>query len=212
MNLRFTLVADGPTDAALVPVLRWLIVKDERVTEFTFDFADPTKVRLPSAREGLVKRVKAALSLYPADVLFVHRDAERERHARRRREVLDTLEHDNIPALPVPVIPVRMTEAWLLFDEKAVRKASGNPSGTMPLNLPSLRSLESVPDPKETLHATLKTACGLRGRMLAKFDERRSHARLPELIDDFLPLRTLAAFQALEADLSSALDRLTQAP
>ena len=27
------------------------------------------------------------------------------------------------------VIPVRMREAWLLFDETAIRKAAGNPSG-----------------------------------------------------------------------------------
>jgi hypothetical protein len=43
------------------------------------------------------------------------------------------------PVRHIPVVPVRMTEAWLLADEFAIRSAPGNPNGTQSLDLPDLR-------------------------------------------------------------------------
>jgi len=56
----------------------------------------------------------------------------------------------------VPAVPVRMTEAWLLFDEAAIRRAAGCPNGSMPLELPSLKTSEDIPDPKTILHEALR--------------------------------------------------------
>lgn len=52
----------------------------------------------------------------------------------------------------VCVIPVRMTEAWLLFDEAAIRQAAGNRLGRAPLALPPLDEVEQEPDPKSLLY------------------------------------------------------------
>jgi hypothetical protein len=60
--------------------------------------------------------------------------------------------------LPVVcVIPVKMTEAWLLIDEKAIREAAGNPKGRQPLNLPKPSKTEELSDPKETLKPIFRT-------------------------------------------------------
>lgn len=48
----------------------------------------------------------------------------------------------------VPVIPGRMTEAWLRLDEAAIRRVAGNPNGRTKLGLPKLHEVESVADPK----------------------------------------------------------------
>ncbi len=56
------------------------------------------------------------------------------------------------------IVPVRMQEPWLLFDEQAIRWAAGNPGGKTALALPRLTQLESLPDPKETLYGLLVTA------------------------------------------------------
>ncbi|HYU32100.1 MAG TPA: hypothetical protein VEW48_08045 [Thermoanaerobaculia bacterium] len=103
----------------------------------------------------------------------------------------------------VCVIPVRMQEAWLLFDEAALRLAADNPHGTMALSLPPLHRLEEIPDPKELLFKMLYSASGLRPGRLNRFHPSVRIHRLAELIEDFSPLRGLTAFQALEADLKA---------
>lgn len=58
----------------------------------------------------------------------------------------------------VAAVPVRMIEAWLLFDESAIRLAAGNPNGTTPLGLPGMPRAESVPDPKLLLRDAMLPA------------------------------------------------------
>ena len=97
------------------------------------------------------------------------------------------------------VVPVRMQEAWLLFDEAALRTAAGNPRGRQELQLPRLGDIERLPDPKAILRQIIRTASGLSGRRLHRLEV--STQRVAELIDDFTPLRALLAFQALEQEL-----------
>jgi hypothetical protein len=108
-------------------------------------------------------------------------------------------------SLPLPplvcVVPVRMTEAWLLFDERAIRRAAGNPNGREPLPIVA-GNPENLPDPKGTLHEALRSASGLAGRRRKKFALTDAVQRVPDYIDDFRPLRELsAAFARLEQDL-----------
>ena len=56
---------------------------------------------------------------------------------------------EGMPVRHVLVIPVRMTEAWLLIDELALRRAAGNPNGRNPLDLPALKDLEALPEPAD---------------------------------------------------------------
>ena len=101
------------------------------------------------------------------------------------------------------VVPVRMHEAWLLFDESAIRKAAGNPNDSVVLQPPATSIVEGIPDPKALLYDLLRTASERRGRRLKKFDPGK-HARLvSEQIADFSPLRALSAFQRLEADVKN---------
>ncbi|MHC5613360.1 MAG: hypothetical protein ACYTXA_20770 [Nostoc sp.] len=104
------------------------------------------------------------------------------------------------------VIPVRMQEAWLLFDEAALRKAAGNPSGRQALQLPDICRLEQLPDPKDILYGLLCEASGLRGRRLKQFSVNERVHRLAELIDDFSPLRALSAFQLLETEIQQVIE------
>ena len=62
------------------------------------------------------------------------------------------------------VIPVRMTEAWLLIDEKAIRIAAGNRNGTEILEIPKLHELESLPDPKKLLYELIISEAVLHGQ------------------------------------------------
>jgi len=105
----------------------------------------------------------------------------------------------------VCVVPVRMQETWLLFDEAALRSAADNPKGRMPLEIPPIKKLEEVPNPKDLLWNLLSAASGLRPGRLRRFAPAPRTHRLADIIEDFSPLRRLPAFQALEEDLKLIL-------
>jgi hypothetical protein len=196
-EVRYSLVADGPSDDALLPILNWLLGEHFPGTAIQPTFADLR--HLPPSRQGLPGRVRAGVGLYPCNLLFVHRDAEKEDPGNRVREISAAVEGLAERPPHACVVPVRMMEAWLLFDERAIRIAAGNPNGRMPLALPMLRETEGLADPKETLRALLREASGLTGRRLKNFQP--SPRRIANLIDDFSPLRMLPAFQRLEAEV-----------
>jgi hypothetical protein len=205
--LRFTLVSDGPSDAALLHPLRWLLQENGAVRPIEAAWADLRAY--PKLISGLEYKIGAALELYPCDLLFVHRDAEREPLAKRVEEIRTAVQRigsDLFAGRPfVCVVPVRMTEAWLLFDEAAIRQAAGNPRSTTPLCLPSLDKVEDLPDPKAVLNEALIRATDKPARRLRKFRTGQAVQRLAELIQDYSPLRRATAFQALEQELQTVL-------
>jgi hypothetical protein len=139
-------------------------------------------------------------------LLFGHRDAERETPETRYEEVLAARGEEPGPGVPVVcVVPVRMSEAWLLFDERAIRMAAGNPNGACPLDLPPLRRVEDEPEPKAVLYGLLAEASGLRGRRRKGLPVSAYAVRVPEFIDSFTPLRQLSAFRRLEAEVAEVV-------
>ncbi len=161
--LRYTLVTDGTSDIVLKYPIEWAM---EQLTPIDFEgyWADPSLQR-PAFR-GFRDRLKTALEYYPCDLLFVHRDAERQPREKRVAEILDAVRCLSSSPPAVCVVPVRMTEAWLLIDEPALREAAGKPNGQVGLDLPPGSSLESVPNPKRTLFDALRKASELSGRKL----------------------------------------------
>lgn len=201
-GLRYTLVSDGSSDRALIPILNWLL--QQRVSQpIQSEWADLRRLKKPPRR--LSDRIRSGLELYPCDVLFVHRDAEKESFETRTKEIhqswKEVSENFQIKGM-VCVVPVRMLEAWLLANERAIRLAAGNPHGRTPLSLPKLDELEKIPDPKSILHEQLLQASELSGRRRDSFQIPLKIHRIAEFIEDFSPLRTLPAFVSLEKDVA----------
>jgi hypothetical protein len=198
--LRGTLVTDGSRDQILKHVIEWLL-RDLGCPLYEVEWPDLGS--LPKPPSDLPGRIGRALELYPCDILFVHRDAEEKSIQDRRVEILASLP---VPPLPcVCVVPIRMTEAWFLFDEPAIRRAAGNPCGSDPLNLPRLREVENIPDPKRMLHNAIRTASGLNRRRRNKMEIGPAVRRVADNITDYSPLRKLSAFKRFEADLADVL-------
>jgi len=203
-SLYYTLVADGSSDRLLLRHLSWLLRQhvSDRIA------AQPQGADLRSLRQKpftLAERVQAAVDLYPCDLLFVHRDAEHQPPERRLEEIrqaVSGLRHDS-PV--ICVVPVRMTEAWLLFHEQAIRRAAGNPRGGEPLGIPQ-SNFEDIADPKVLLRQAIRDASGLSGRRLKRFDIAGAVHRVAEFIDDFSPLLRLPAFRRLDDDVRSAVN------
>lgn len=200
-ELRYTLVSDGSSDAMLLPVLDWLLEQHSRRV-FVGRWADLRSLRRPP--RGLSERVHTALELFPCDLLFVHRDAERATREVRASEVGREVERVGFQSW-IPVVPVRMLEAWFIFEERALRTAAGNPEGAMELDLPAARRVEGISSPKALLDDLLRKASGHTGRRLEKLRLGPMKHRVASLIRDFAPLRALPAFVALESDLQRTL-------
>lgn len=203
LPLTCTFAGDGATDRALRPVLEWLLSQFLPVQSRGFT----VQVAAPGA--NLQDRLKRAIQEYPCDMLFVHRDAEREPREKRLEEIRRAAIATGLPAC-VPVVPVRMTEAWLLIEEGAIRRAAGNPNGEASLPLPKVASLETVADPKKLLRSCLIQASEKTGRRLQQFERDLPDRvqRVAELISDFSPLRQLPAFRGFENEAREALKEL----
>jgi hypothetical protein len=205
--MKYTLVTDGRSDRTLMPIIDWLIDDIGYTGPINGTWADFSFQRRPPV--GLHQRVVTALMLYPCDVLFVHRDAEGESVEHRVDEIGDAQSRLSDSVSVVPIVPVRMTEAWLLIDESAIRMAAGNPNGRGAIELPRLRQLEQLPDPKEQLYRCLQAASGLTGRRLKNFRPQDAVHRIGGAITQYPLLRELNAFVAFETRLRQVLDTLT---
>ena len=203
-ELRYTLVSEGSSDKALMPILKWLLQENGVTWAIQGEWADLGEAKIVE-RVNLSIKIREAVKLYPCDLLFVHRDADRTTREIRLAEIQRAITGVDSESIKLPpavcVIPVRMQEAWLLVDKMAIRYAAGNKNGRIPLNLPLLTRLEMLPDPKRDLYHLLKQASGLGQHRLKRFRASQRAYRVSEYIDDFSPLRNLPAFTALEHDI-----------
>jgi hypothetical protein len=210
IEARALLLVDGASDKGLGDHVRALARHHGVhlvVTTPEFEWMTPPPGRRVHERLGCVLRSDPDF-----DVLLVHRDAEAQEPEQRFREIEAGMETAGVAWPCVPVVPVRMTEAWLLLDEKAIRNVAGRPTGTEPLGLPEPNRAEDLPDPKETLKGALEKACGLSGRRLKKFkrDFESNRAQLLAMLDREGPVRQLRAWRALEQATEIAMRRIVE--
>jgi hypothetical protein len=90
--LRSTLLSDGSSDRALIPILDWLLQHVVTVSALSgTQWAELRFLRTPP--QSLAERVRLAVDNYPCDILFVHRDAEAQSPDDRRAEILNAVQH-----------------------------------------------------------------------------------------------------------------------
>lgn len=188
-QLAYAVVADGGTDRLLVPIIQWAIHRlDPGVEILEPEF----RKRKGSVADFLATYRTGAL------LVFVHRDAENTTLDARLQEFQPLLRQD-----VVPVVPVRMSESWLLFDGSAIAKAASSPSSPVPV--PVLAQIENIPNPKQRLDDLLFQAAGApagrRGRTFRRSiaDRRISVA---EYITDYSPLECVPAFRRFQEVLA----------
>lgn len=209
--LECALLSEGSSDKVLVPMLEWLLRAHAPHTPSSVEWVDLW--RCPRKPSTMTEKIAAAFDLYRCHILFVHRDSDGYDPELRYNEVRDAiaaLPHGTIPHPYVCVVPIRMTEAWLLVEEAAIRSAAGNPNGTVSLTLPAVQEIEAIPDPKELLRSSLRTASEMSGRRLKRFNDSQCARRVADYMHEFQRLRTLPAFRRLEADVQAAVGQLVE--
>jgi hypothetical protein len=206
-NLRYTLLAEGPSDEALLPILDWLF--RECAPDLTAEGMRADLSRMPTPARRLPERMNQAVEVFPCHLLFVHRDADNVGMPNRLAEIRDAADEArtraNVPAV-IGVVPIRKLDAWLLIDAQAIRWAAGNPNGQQPIRLPLVHELEGIADPKPVLRQLIRDSSGLSGRRLVGM--RVDPVLVANRIADFSPLLRLNAIQQLKRDLEAALVQL----
>jgi Domain of unknown function (DUF4276) len=191
-TLTATLVADGSSDyRALVPLIT-LLLDDITSLAFRINCAEGL-----GEGHSLERRLPRAVELFPCDLLLVHRDAEGQSANHREEEIKRDLASAGVSVPHVCIVPVRMTEAWLLADESAIRAAVGNVQGSAALSLPLPHLIESAAA-KETLFRALEAASELGANRRRRFQPAQYRHRVAEAMTDLVGLRALPSFQRFE--------------
>lgn len=205
MTLRFLLVCEGSADIALEGHIRKLLVN--------LGHHDPQGSHWTQGR-SLTDKVRNGLKYSgECDLLLVHRDSDSivETTAagpeHRRSEIRDAIGESPYAGVWASIVPVRMTEAWLLVDEAAIRTVVGRPHGNESIELPALRDIEGIPSPKDVLTQALLSASGATGRRLRRIGRDLPQLRR-QLLED-LPVRGLLeqvpSWARFRNELASAL-------
>jgi hypothetical protein len=144
---------------------------------------------------------------------MIHRDAEasRETHSagpeRRYAEIEEAVRDSGFAGTWVGIVPVRMTESWLILDETAIRRVAGRPHEDISLDLPSPSRVEREANPKGLLFDALMIASRKSGRRLRRF-ERDIPALRRQLLQDLPaggPLEQVPSWVRFRKDLLAAL-------
>jgi hypothetical protein len=203
MKNEYLLISDGSSDRALIPIIDYFLYEISGI-HFNGKRAEFGLLRNPP--KSLKNRIIKALDLYPdIELIFIHRDAERQTIEMRVGEINENIDKASMVLKEefsfVKIIPIRMTETWLLIEENAIKRASGNPNSKINLKLPSINKLEQIPNPKALLIDLIKQSSSLSGRRLASLNIHHCISLIPQFIDDFSPLLKLSSIKVLKEQI-----------
>lgn len=199
--IRAILVAEGSSDRVLCPILDWLLLQYAKEAE-AVRFADFGPIGKPKM---LSERISVAIDNYPCNLLFVHRDSDKQDPQWRYDEIKQSI---STKISYVCVVPIRMQEAWFFVNEEIIRRAAGCPKGRHPLDIPKLSQVEELNDPKKRLHDLLKLASGTTGRDARHFSPEQAIRRISHEVKEWSMLRQLSAFRQLETDTRQIIQHI----
>lgn len=201
-NLALRLYAEGPTDERLLS-------KRGRGVADVLPVEPIDLTNVPRGLNRAERILEAARRAAGSHLLIIHADADRQSRSAvlqtrfKRGEDLVRRAHQEGQGVCdrlIPIIPVRMTEAWMLADSRAlVAEVGEHPSRGLP-NLPTNpRAIEAERDPKQVITTAIRQARSHHQVSLGEIYEPLAR-RL-----DLATLDRLPAFGIFVDDLTKAL-------
>ncbi len=110
----------------------------------------------------------------------------------------------------VAVVPLQETESWLLLDESEIRKAAENPSGSVPLEIPTPTTVENIADPKARLARMILLASEQTGRRRDQIKKKVEQKRtlLIRRLDPEGLVSGVPSWSQMFVDLKAIIDKL----
>lgn len=191
------LATEGTTDDRFLNSVVRRTFEEIALTECTVDidiFVHPLKVdkRGLSFPEYVAKSSSKGISDYGIMALAIHTDADRETYEERiqdkiipAQQLLEQLSDEEYCKLLIPVIPVRMIEAWMLADKELLKSEIGTRKSDHELKID--KDPEAMADPKFCIEEAIRVAtAGLPNRR-----NRLSIADLYEILGDKISIESL---------------------
>lgn len=218
-HLAMALFAEGSTDHQFIRIVAQRAAEHilNHNSPMVVDVLDPHFVERSPGKQAK-KILDAAHSAYGFHLLLVHADADArtrdtawaDRIEPGRQRVLEaSRDCEQVCDKLVPVIPVQMTEAWMLADPFALAETMGCKTSPTDLGLPRRPSqVESFADPKAKLKEAIRNAQSDRPR------RRRRDLKISDLYEPLAGtvgldrLAGVPAFCQFQTDLTQALREL----
>lgn len=197
LNLGFA--CEGSSDEALLGVIKTLAINSgaTRVTGDAFNMRGTVRKKI----EFMMNQTA------DYDILFIHRDADDSDPQPRYEEIQQAGLDSSWDGPLVGVVPVQMTEAWLLTDHQAIRDVAGKSRGRVGLHLPGVNRIEDTHDPKSVLLDAYLSASEATGRrrkdVIKRFSARRR--TLLERLDPDGDVSALRSFVRMREDIHQAV-------
>lgn len=213
------LYAEGSTDERFLPIViqRTAVDLISRHSQRLVDVHVPQLIE-PEENHTRAENIAAvARQVAGFHLLFVHADADSPTADRAWRERIQPglalitqaqAAAEAICADVVPVIPIHMTEAWMLVDHEVLLDVIGTTMQPHQLPRLSAQQIEDIADPKARLVETMQTALASRPKRVRR---QRSSSELYEPLGRRIALARLAqlpSYQRFVDDLRQALARL----
>ncbi|MEU4367628.1 hypothetical protein [Micromonospora chersina] len=209
MMHRGVFLGEGSSDAGISVHIERIAIE----CGIDVQLATPDTDLLPVADKTVAGKLRALRQLGGKyDIVFIHRDADGAGREARISEIGNAISEVLPDTVHIAVVPVRMTEAWLVLDERLIRGVAGNPNGRVRLNIPTVKEAERIADPKALLKELIAEASETSGRrrklLQAAFPYNRR--RLLEELDPGGPVRHLESWRRFVDETAEGLRKLDQ--
>ena len=163
--------------------------------------------------------LRAARGAIDYHILIVHADADHRTDEKALRERFKpgyelVQNQENVCKHLVPVIPIQMTEAWMLADPVALQETIGTTMTAQELGVPAkAKQVETDSNPKQTLHLVLQKAYAHHSKR-----QRHNQASLGTLYSllgrqiNLERLKQVPSYRKFENDLTETLKKLAIIP
>lgn len=169
----------------------------------------------PSKSKGRdIQILQAAKDSFGYHILIVHSDADdnTDTEAFENRinpgfELVDN-EIGKICRNLIAIVPITMTEAWMIADKNALKEEIGTNKDDHELNLNfPLKNIESIGNPKDKIIEVIRIACTDNPSRINRINLSDLYLPLGQNVDLAI-LNNLAAYKKFRQDLSIALRKI----
>lgn len=211
------LYAEGSTDQRFLPLIiqRTAVQILSQRGHTIVDVLEPMPVE-PAKKDDRAQSILAvARQVHGYHLLFVHADADASSTTPALRQRIEPgvaliqaaqQRGETVCTDLVPIVPVQMTEAWMLVDRDALLSVIGTPPEHHNLDIPFRpQHVEQIADPKQQLARIFAEALASRTRRVRR---RHKIAELYEPLGRTVDLTVLAqtpSYQQFVAALTQAL-------
>jgi hypothetical protein len=170
------------------------------------------KITKSSFVEDVINASRKGVNDFGILILCVHADADDSNddavYKYKMNPALSGIENveDDICKTIVPIVPVRMTEAWMLADKTLLKKEIGTTKTDQELGI--YREPEQYSDPKETIENAIRTA---------RQERTKRHRKDLTISDLYLSigqsisidkLKQLSSYNKFQENIRSAFEKL----